>query len=155
MNSLLIALTIFMPLMGCSKLFQPTQYQPLDYSGGFSEVLTGQNTAKVSFHSNEYTSIEQTYLYALRRASEITIELGYDYFLIETNNQFYNQHKTKSTISCYTGPRGQNTNCYEAGGNIISKPVAQLEIRMFRGKTPNTTGYYDAWFSFQNNAPPQ
>ena len=35
-----------MPLMGCSKLFQPTQYQPLDYSGGFSEVLTGQKPAK-------------------------------------------------------------------------------------------------------------
>ena len=128
-----------------------TEYQSQGLTGGFNDTLTGPNTATVSFKSNAFTSMEQTKSFAFRRAAEITLQNGYDYFLVENNNQFVKEEQLQGTVSCTTTGYGStyttyNTNCNNIGGGTITKPRVELEIRMFNGDVPNETGYYDARF---------
>ena len=70
-------------LVGCA-----TGYQQQGLSGGYTDSLTGTTTATVTFKSNAFTSAEETRRYAMRRAAEVTLANGYDYFLIENDNQY-------------------------------------------------------------------
>ena len=107
---------LLLALIGCG-----TPYQSVGFiRGGFSEVYTGPNTATINFRGNSYTGLEKARHYTLRRAAEVTIARGYDYFLIEGESQ------------------NEET--------AYSKPRARLDIRMYRGNAPNEPGFYNATF---------
>ena len=137
MRYLFIFVTIF--LAGCA-----TGYQQQSLTGGYTDSLTGKTTATVSFKSNAFTSAEETRRFAMRRAAEVTLANGYDYFLVENDNQYVKSQQLQGSVNCTT--IGYSTTCNPIGGGTIRKPVTQLDIRMFKGEVPNQSGYYDARF---------
>ena len=130
---------LFFLICGCA-----TEYGASSFSGGFTDQITGNNTAVVTFKSNAFTDEVTTRKYAMRRAAELTLENGYDYFLIEGGGDYSKEGTTSSSVNCYT--IGYNVTCDEIGGYSYSKPRTTLSIRMFNGQTPNQTGFYDARF---------
>ena len=134
----LFALTFCAVLTGCLS----TEYKPEGFSGGYSDQMTGKNTATVDFKGNGFTKANVAKKFAMRRAAELTLQMGFDYFLIEGANNSTKQVKMASNIQCNT--IGYSTSCHDYGGGTIEKPGSSLDIRMYKGKTPNQTGYYDA-----------
>ncbi len=119
----------------------------MGWSGGYTDQLTGQNTATVFFRSNALTSMSDTRKFAMRRAAELTLSRGFDYFLIEKDNQYTKNQTLSGSIQCNNF--GYTTTCNNVGGGSISKPRVELNIRMFNGEVPNKTGYYDARYLAQ------
>jgi len=119
-----------------------TEYQAQGFSGGYSDQMTGPNTATVDFKGNGFTQATVARKFAMRRAAELTLQMGFDYFLVENANNSTKQVKMGSNIRCNT--IGYSTTCNDYGGGTIEKPGSSLDIRMYKGKTPNQTGHYDA-----------
>ena len=145
MKKVLIAVAMI-SLVACG-----TEYQPQGLTGGYSDTLTGPNTAIVEFKGNGYLSSTTARKYAFRRAAELTLQNGFDYFLVEDGADTTKRYSTSGTTNCYTygGAYGLNANCYSTPGIEGEKPRTKLQIRMFKGKTPNKSGYYDARFLTQ------
>lgn len=59
-----------------------TPYQSSGIRGGYSEKKISDDVYNVVFEGNGFTSKESVQTYWLYRASEITLEKGYDYFEI-------------------------------------------------------------------------
>jgi len=136
----LAAVTICLVLTGCLG----TEYQPEGFTGGYTDEMTGPNTATVEFKGNGFTKSNVAKKFSMRRAAELTLQKGFDYFLIEGRENSTKQVKMASNIQCNT--YGFSTTCNDYGGGTIEKPGSSLNIRMFKGKAPNKTGYYDARF---------
>lgn len=134
------ALIICFSITGCLS----TEYKPDGLKGGYSDTMTGTNTATVEFKGNGFTKASTAKKFALRRAAELTLERGFDYFLIENRDNSTKQVKMASNIQCNS--YGYSTTCNDYGGGTIEKPGSALDIRMFKGEAPNQTGYYDARF---------
>lgn len=64
-----------------------TPYQPLSTSGpvtgGYSEARLAPDRYTVTFAGNRFTSREQVEALLLYRAAELTVQQGYDWFIIE------------------------------------------------------------------------
>ncbi len=60
-----------------------TSYQKTGFSGGYSEKEIKKDLWKVTFGGNGFTTKDSAQTYWLYRASELTIEKGYDYFEIQ------------------------------------------------------------------------
>ena len=72
------ALAATLALSACAS---PTPYQPVDpKNGGYSEERISQNQYRVVFRGNAHTPPEQVEQYLLRRAAELTLKEGYDWF---------------------------------------------------------------------------
>lgn len=78
---LTLALSLFATtLTGC---FGATKYRPqTGYKGGYSDVRLDERTFKVSFGANDDTARTTVEAYLLYRCAELTIESGYDHFVI-------------------------------------------------------------------------
>ena len=63
--------------VGCA-----TPYQPLRTGGGYSDYRISVDVFSVSFRGNIATREEEVDKYLLRRASELTLEHGFKYFVI-------------------------------------------------------------------------
>lgn len=138
-------------LMLCSSIFLfgcGTEYQAEGLTGGYTDTMTGPNTAVVEFKGNGFTSATEARKLAFRRAAELTLERGYNYFLVESGNDRMKTETTSTNYNCNSYGYGNslNTNCYGIGGFDIEKPRTMIQIRMFKGKTPDKAGYYDAKF---------
>ena len=67
--------------LALSACVSPTPYQPVDpKSGGYSEERISENQYRVVFRGNAHTRPEQVEQYLLRRAAELTLKEGYDWF---------------------------------------------------------------------------
>lgn len=68
---------------GCAS---PTPYQPLSSAsrtaGGYSDQRLAEDRYRVTFAGNALTSRERVESYLLFRAAELTLEQGYDWFLV-------------------------------------------------------------------------
>ena len=62
-----------------------TPYQPKSFTGGFSEIQLDQNTVRVTFNGNAKTPRETVETYMLYRCAEVTLEYGFDYFILLDN----------------------------------------------------------------------
>jgi hypothetical protein len=78
---------ILAPLAGCATA--PTPYQPYiaengpGVHGGYSDQRLAPNRFVVKFHGNEFTSRERVEGYLLYRAAELTVQNGYDWFMMD------------------------------------------------------------------------
>jgi len=142
-------------LLACVSLMVggcATPYQPYSTQGGYSHTPLGVNVADVYFQGNGFTDKGVVKRYALRYAAELTLNSGYDYFLLEREGGESQTETTRMpatvTTDCYQ--IGFTTDCYSnvSGGQNLTfnKHTSALRIRMFQGQTPNQTGYYDAAF---------
>ncbi|GAA0282676.1 hypothetical protein GCM10009127_25100 [Alteraurantiacibacter aestuarii] len=79
----LAALLLATTVTGCMT---PTPYQPdvrgQAVTGGYSEQRITENRFRVTFSGNSLTSRDRVEGYLLYRAAELTVQNGYDYFII-------------------------------------------------------------------------
>jgi hypothetical protein len=147
---LLVALLGFL-FIGCS-----TKYQPVGFSGGFSETRLGDDTFNVSFRGNGYTSREKASDFALLRSAELTLDGGYQYFII-LNSEKYVENGSYTSPKTYNTTFQANTfgnqtygNAYTRsnGGNTIyfQRPSTDNTIQCFKDKPNLNTVIYEAEF---------
>lgn len=97
MKQLLIACITSLMLTNCA-----TGYQPQSYSGGYSDTQYTENTFKVSFNGNGYTSKEKADDYLLLRSSELALLNGYKFFSILEGQSKYSITTYKKPIKAKT-----------------------------------------------------
>ena len=59
-----------------------TSYQPEGSSGGFSDLMTGPDTAMVTCSGNGYTSAQRVMAMITLRCADVTLQHGYRYFAV-------------------------------------------------------------------------
>ena len=62
--------------------------------------MTGKNTAVVDFAANGFTSASTARDYAFHRAAELTLERGYNYFLVENGSDRTKTTKSSGRVNC-------------------------------------------------------
>src|SRR6516225_5221738 len=65
-----------------------TSYQPEGSSGGFSDLMTGPDTAMVTCSGNGYTSAQRVMAMITLRCADVTLQHGYRYFAVHRNSRF-------------------------------------------------------------------
>lgn len=75
----ILALLTPLLLSGC---FGPTLYQVHQLSGGYRESPVSQNRWYVEFYGNGYTSRDSVMAYWLYRCAELTLQKGFEYFVL-------------------------------------------------------------------------
>lgn len=125
MRRFLVALACI-TLAGCA-----TSYQPIAYTGGYSELPLAENVFKVSFAGNSYIGLDTVSDYALLRSAEVTLEQGFRYFLIA-------DERTLSTQSSFTTPT--TTNAYVTGyGNTAYGTATTYGGQTFNMSKPRSS----------------
>ena len=67
--------------LGLAACVGPTPYQPMaPERGGYTEQRLSENQYRVVFAGNERTPPAQVEQFLLRRAAELTVQAGYDWF---------------------------------------------------------------------------
>ena len=91
---------------GCAT---ETAYRPATGSGferaGYSDRMIEPNRFMVSFAGNSYTSRDTVERYLLYRAAELTVQQGYDYFILSDRNTD-RRTRTYATPCFAGGPYG-------------------------------------------------
>ena len=95
-----------------SALSCATPYQPVAYTGGYSELKLDEDVYSVRFSGNGYTSRDRVETFLLRRCAELTLAKGYHYFKFLSNNS---DERTQT----YTTP-GEYSSNTNINGNINS-----------------------------------
>ena len=120
-----------------------TPYQPKGFTGGYSQVQLDNNSARVEFKGNGYTSRERVEVFVLYRCAELTVEKGYDYFVIsrgDTENQQQSVQTTPGTFDATTTGSGRHystSGTYTPGQTVtFNKRTATAVIKMFKGEKP-------------------
>jgi hypothetical protein len=83
--------------LGCA-----TPYQPVGFTGGFSETQLAPDLFRITFEGNGYTSTERAQDFALLRAADLCTEHGFKYFAIA------NESNT-TDVSSFTTPGSAQT----------------------------------------------
>jgi len=73
-------------ICGCS-----TPYQPHGALGGYKSTELDDNTFRVMFKGNQHTKAETVYNYLERRCAEITVENGFEYFIVFEDSSYINK----------------------------------------------------------------
>ncbi|MFC4353240.1 hypothetical protein ACFOW6_16955 [Fodinicurvata halophila] len=154
MKRLIPIAAVFLFLTACSTA--PSVYTPAEGGGyGYSEQQLEENRYRVSYSGNSATSRERVEDYLLYRASELTLQNGYDYFVMtardtEPRTSYY------GSGTPYAGwPPGYGFYGYGGGGfgvglsTSTARPVtryrAYADIVLYRGETPEKDSWaYDA-----------
>lgn len=130
-------------LAGCA-----TSYKPDGVAGGYSDTRLDENVFRVSFSGNGYTSRDRAEDMAILRASELTLQHGYKYFVIgdarsSTKDSLVSMPMSSNTT--FSGSTYGNTTTGTArttysGGQLIaiSSPQVSFTITCFTEKPEGT-----------------
>lgn len=124
-------------LCGCA-----TPYQEMGLLGGVEAYRVSDDTLQVVAKGNGFTDPATIQRYALRKAAEVTLASGYDYFAL-TNENDTTRHGTFSTATANYS-RGS---AWAFGSSWETlKPGQQILVRMLKGPapTPLPPNVYDA-----------
>ena len=91
-------------LAGCA-----TSYGPQGYSGGYSDVMTGPDTAIVRYTANGYTSVDRMVAMLSLRCAEVSLQHGYRYYVVTDIRDL-------GATSSFTTPGYSTTNLYGTYG---------------------------------------
>jgi len=130
-SGLLLAL-----LAGCATV---TPYQPKTDGEGYADQPIENHRYRVSFAGNSATPRETVENYLLFRAAELTLEKGYDYFVL-SDSDTEAATRYQETISAF-GSTGFYSRYYGLGFGLgtahpITEYQAQAYVTMFKGKRP-------------------
>ena len=125
MNKVFASALFFFFITGCATI-----YQPKNLFGGYSASQINENTWKVTFEGNGYTSKTRTENFAMRRAAEITLREGYTHFLITDSDTYVKtsmhtipqSSRTTGTVSDYGNFQYADTIYYGGQTYTVSKP---------------------------------
>lgn len=141
-RSKIIMVVILLFSTGCA-----TGYHRQGWTGGYNESQLQEDTFRVSFKGNAFVDKETVQDYLLLRCAEITIDHGFDYFVIlgEENSTAVSNHTTPTHVSAQSTSHG-NANYSQTKGNAtitggdtqyLSKPKSNCIIKCFKGKKPD------------------
>jgi len=143
----------------------PTPYQSLvPQRGGYSEERLSENQYRVVFVGNPHTKPDQVERFLLRRAAELTLQNGYDWFratnrVIEGNVRTIQTSRGPVRISQGPGYSGWGHfgDFYTRSGFGLLRPIwrrinppsgeaveASAEIVLGKGPLPQVEGVVDA-----------
>ena len=137
-------------ILGCA-----TPYQKYGISGGYEDSRLDENTFSISVETNGATKQQTTSNYALYRAAELTVENGFDFFVIVSKGN----HSTtgamtmpgastsRTTISGYGSTAYARTTTTYGPSVVIpmSYPRVALVIKAYKGEKPaNAPETFDA-----------
>jgi len=91
-------------LIGCATTYQ--EYGP---RGGYEAVHINDNIFKVSFTGNAFIGTRRSQDYALLRCAEVTLENGYNYFMIIDDESYMKQELYTKKDSYYEKPISAET----------------------------------------------
>jgi hypothetical protein len=146
--------TVVIFASGCA-----TSYQPIDYSGGYSERQTGEATFHVTFRGNAYTEMQRASDYTLPRSAEVALSHGFKFFIVVAMKRELDGSKYTAPVptnaaapSITSGmtynhgePSSGNTSYGPPGGtHTITKPVVTVTIKCFREKPEGSDSAMDA-----------
>ena len=107
---------------GCAS----TSYQPMGYTGGYTELKLSADSYRITVAANAYTSEVQAQNIAFLRAADLTLQAGFDRFVI-------------------VGGRGvRDTVVGRNEGHNIRKPKGEIVIRMVKQSDPDYADAMDA-----------
>ncbi|MGH6899320.1 MAG: CC0125/CC1285 family lipoprotein [Geminicoccaceae bacterium] len=133
-------------LGGCG---QATPYQPAADGFGYREQQIEENRYRVTFAGNELTAPDTVQNYLLFRAAEITLDRGYDHFVVVDRN-LDRSTRYWSSGDTYWGSRfGGGSGAFLGFGTTTAQPIdrytAYADVVMFRGEEPAAdVNAYDA-----------
>lgn len=146
-------------LQACAADYQPAQTIGGIPVSGYTDALVDSHTAIVNFDGNRFTSPLTLNNYLLMRSAQVTIDNGYDYFIITSSNTVcINQRiKTKqenhySTIPPKVYPVVYRTVDYQSSQTSLpntcldaksSRGNVSAVIKMFKGNIPG--GVHNAY----------
>lgn len=97
-----------------------TSYKTDGFTGGYSETRLDENVFTVSFKGNARTSKERAADFTLMRSAELTLENGYNYFVI-IDRQSYTKISTHvSPVTSNTTTTANTTGSAYGSGNYVS-----------------------------------
>lgn len=153
-------------LCGCSPGYQREGTYGGIHAGGYSDERIDQNTVIVRYNGGRNTSARATNTYLLLRSAEVTIENGYDYFVLVNmttspidldllTKQSYNGYVTSPPKAYPTYYRSISYKSYRAKkspfeavwqGQSPCSTVGEVAIiKMFEGMKPADLPFsYDA-----------
>ena len=146
----LAAVCIALTLSACA-----TPYGKYGLLGGFTDSRIYENTFSISVDTNALTSQQTTSMHALFRAAELTVENGFDYFVIASD-----AHNSTSMALAMPGGSTSNTTINTYGSTAYGRttttyapttvvpvvyPNSTLIIKSFKGTKPDgAPNAYDA-----------
>jgi hypothetical protein len=143
-------------LAGCATA---TPYQPLLDGQGYSDLRIENNRVRVTFQGNAATERQVVENYLLLRAAELTLESGYDYFVMDNLDTEADTRYTQSVsfggaFGYYGGWPGSFGSVGLGTSNPVTKYQAQAFVTMFKGDKPeNDTRAFSARSVRDNLAP--
>lgn len=123
----------------------PTPYQPVTDGHGYAEQPLETDRYRVTFSGNSLTARETVENYLLYRAAEVTLERGFDYFVVAEEDLERNT-RYRTTFSGVGAPYGFYGSRFRGpffGGGLstaTSRPINSYEayanILLRRGEKP-------------------
>jgi hypothetical protein len=129
-----LALLVALGLTGCA-----TSYQPMGFTGGFSEVQLNADTYQITVAGNGYTSADRAQKIALLRACDLTLKAGFQRFVVVGGNVSQQYAGTSPVVVNTFGSTTVAT-----GGDAIMKPGGNLTIHFVRPTEPAFANAMDA-----------
>jgi hypothetical protein len=132
-----------------------TPYGKYGLLGGFRDSRIDENTFSISVDTNGFTSQQTTSMQALYRAAELTVQSGFDFFVIAGGGSNPSSMMmampgatTSNTTLRASGSYGYATTTTTAAPTMYMPmifPNATLVIKAYRGDRPaDLPGAYDA-----------
>jgi hypothetical protein len=126
-----LAIVSFLALASCA-----TDYQPQNFTGGYSEFKIAPDTATVTFNGNGFTNGERAVQMAILRCADLTLQSGYRYFTPQsasagfTNSSFSTPGFATTNIYGYGNYATANTFITPLQTYNIQKPGVTITIKM-------------------------
>lgn len=132
-----------------------TPYGKYGSLGGYTDSRIDENTFSISVDNNGFTSHQTTSMHALYRAAELTVENGFDYFVLVggANNStsmamvMPGTSTSSTTVNTYGSTAYARTTTNYAPTMVVPivLPNATLVIKSFKGSKPGEVAEaYDA-----------
>ncbi len=101
-------ITLAAAVAGLAACTTATPYGPASQGGGygFSDQRIEQNRYRITFRGNSSTSRETVENALLYRAAELTVQRGFDYFLVVENDTEADRSYRSTTTPAYYGRYG-------------------------------------------------
>ncbi len=149
MRHLVIPLVLAASLAACAST--PTTYAPANGGDrGWSQTRIEQDRFRIRFEAGSDMDFDIVELMALRRAAEVTLEQGGDWFLVTSRNAEGNDRNpvgVSTGIGISTGSRGYSSHGVGLGLNFdasAGEKSVSLEILVRSGPRPQDARVHDA-----------
>lgn len=132
-----------------------TPYGKYGLLGGYTDSRIDSNTFSISVDNNAYTNQQTTSMHALYRAAELTVENGFDYFVIVSSVSnptsmamtMPSTSTSQTSINTYGSTGTATTTTHYAPTTVVPLvfPNSTLVIKSFKGAKPaDQANAYDA-----------